>query len=64
MPLMHSGSDEARSANIAELIRSGRPKDQAAAIAYDVQRKAGHGKKKETKHKEGPMSKALRGDDS
>lgn len=45
MPLEKSGSDEARSKNIAELIRSGKPKDQAIAIAFDVQRKASGGKK-------------------
>ena len=47
MPLIKSASDKARSKNIGELIASGRPKDQAAAIAYDVQRRA---KKKKRKY--------------
>lgn len=33
MPLLRGSSDKTVSANIAELIRSGRPKDQAVAIA-------------------------------
>lgn len=36
MPLIKSSSDAARSKNIAELTRSGRPRDQAVAIAYSV----------------------------
>lgn len=43
MPLKNGTSKKTISENIAELIRSGRPKDQAAAIAYDKARK---GKKK------------------
>ena len=46
MPLKKSKTDKARSENIAELIKSGRPKDQAVAIAYDVQREAKKKKKK------------------
>jgi hypothetical protein len=42
MPLIEGKSDASRSDNIAELRRSGRPADQAAAIAYRVQREAGH----------------------
>lgn len=38
MPLDKSGTKEARSKNIAELIHSGRPRDQAVAIAYSVER--------------------------
>jgi len=34
MPLREGSSDETISANIAELIRAGYPRDQAAAIAY------------------------------
>lgn len=45
-PLKSGKSRKTISANIAELIRSGRPKDQAAAIAYD---KAGLSKKKKKK---------------
>jgi hypothetical protein len=43
MPLKSGKSKAVISQNIAELIRSGRPKAQAAAIAYD---KAGKSKKK------------------
>lgn len=43
MPLKSGKSKKVISANIAELIRSGKPKNQAVAIAYD---KAGLSKKK------------------
>lgn len=36
MPLKKGSSQKVISANIAELRRSGRPPDQAAAIAYKV----------------------------
>jgi hypothetical protein len=36
MPLKKGSSKKTISSNIAELIRSGRKKDQAVAIAYDV----------------------------
>src|SRR5690349_3171627 len=36
MPLQKGSSQEVISANIAELIRAGHPKDQAAAIAYKM----------------------------
>lgn len=42
MPLKKSGSDKARSENIAKLIREGYSRKQAAAIGYSVQRKAKH----------------------
>lgn len=42
MPLREGSSDEVISANIAELIRAGHPRDQAVAIAY---RKAGRSRK-------------------
>jgi len=42
MPLLKGSSKEIISENIAELRRSGRPEDQAVAIAYKV---AGEGKK-------------------
>lgn len=43
MPLKKGKSKETISSNIAELIRSGREKKQAAAIAYE---EAGMSKKK------------------
>lgn len=46
MPLKSGSSDKVISSNIGELIRSGRPKDQAAAIAYS---KAGKSRKKKRK---------------
>lgn len=47
MPLIDSPTDEARSKNIAQEIRHGKSKEQAAAIAYDIQRKAQNSKPKE-----------------
>lgn len=44
MPLKEGSSQEVISENIAELIRSGKPKEQAAAIAYE---KAGKSKAKD-----------------
>ena len=41
MPLIKKADNKTRSKNIAELIRSGYGKKQAAAIAYSTQRKAG-----------------------
>lgn len=41
MPLKHGKSTQAIHANIRELIHSGRPQKQAAAIAYATARKAG-----------------------
>lgn len=57
MPLERSASDKARSRNIAEMIRSGHPPDQAAAAAYDMQRKMRreHGESHDT-----PMKRAAR----
>lgn len=46
MPLKKSPSKKARDENIKELIHSGKPKDQAVAIGYSVQREA---KKKDKK---------------
>lgn len=40
MPLRKGISKKAREKSIEELIRAGHPPDQAAAIAYSVQRKA------------------------
>jgi len=39
MPLIKSGTDEAREKNIETLIKEGKDPDQAAAIAYDIQRR-------------------------
>lgn len=46
MPLKEGSSDAVISANIAELIRAGHPKEQAAAIAY---KKAGRTRKTKTR---------------
>lgn len=51
MPLEKSGSDAARSRNIAEMIRAGHPRAQAVAAAYDTQRKA---------QKDSPMKRAAK----
>jgi hypothetical protein len=65
MPLNHSSSDKARSENIATEIKHGKPRDQAAAIGYSVQRKAQHkGAKMSKKHeaenkKEAKMSEGV-----
>jgi hypothetical protein len=42
MPLKKGSSDKVISANIRELIKSGRPKKQAVAIALDSARKSTH----------------------
>lgn len=46
MPLKRGSSDKIISQNIAELINSGKPRDQAIAIAMD---KAGKSKRKKGK---------------
>ena len=47
MPLISSGSDAARGANILAEIHAGKPNKQAVAIGYSIQRKAkGAGKKR------------------
>lgn len=46
MPLKRGSSDETRSENIAEMIRSGYPRKQAAAAAYRQQRKSRRGGRK------------------
>lgn len=40
MPLLHSASDKAKSANIATEINAGKPRAQAIAIGYSEQREA------------------------
>lgn len=40
MPLTKSSSNKARSKNIATEVKAGRKPAQAAAIAYNIQRKA------------------------
>lgn len=44
MPLIKSGSEKAKKANIAAEIKAGKPTKQAVAIAYAVQKKAKTGK--------------------
>jgi len=46
MPLIKSTSKKAFEKNIAKEIHSGKPKKQAAAIAYSVKREASKKKKK------------------
>ena len=41
MPLKRGKSKDVISANIAELVKSGRPQKQAVAIAYSQARKSG-----------------------
>jgi hypothetical protein len=53
VPLKHSASQAAFHRNVAELRAAGHPVKQALAIAYDVQRKAGHGHRKQQAKKEG-----------
>jgi hypothetical protein len=45
MPLKKGSSDKTKSQNISEFIKSGRPKDQAVAIAHEEQRRAKRKKK-------------------
>lgn len=40
MPLKKGSSDKTRSENIAKEIKAGKPRAQAAAIGYSVQREA------------------------
>jgi hypothetical protein len=46
VPLEKSAAKAAVGRNIKREMRAGKPKDQAVAIALDVQRRAGSGKKK------------------
>lgn len=50
MPLKKGKSKAVVSANISELMKSGRPKDQAVAIALDTARKSGAKIPKAKKH--------------
>lgn len=59
MPLLEGSSDKVISANIAELIRAGHPRDQAVAIAY---RKAGRSRGEGEMHKAIVLIKAKRVD--
>lgn len=40
MPLKKSKSDKAFKFNVAQEIKSGKPKDQSLAIAYSIKKKA------------------------
>lgn len=46
MPLKKSSSKKAFVSNLKEEMKAGKPKDQALAISYSVQRKAKKGDKK------------------
>jgi hypothetical protein len=46
VPLKSGQSRETVSSNISELVRSGRPQDQAVAIAMRKKRESGKGKRK------------------
>lgn len=45
MPLEKKSSDSARSRNIGKLVKEGKDKKQAAAIAYRIQKNAKKDKK-------------------
>jgi len=45
MPLKQGSDKQTISSNIAELIRSGKPKDQAVAIAYNLRKRVKDKKK-------------------
>lgn len=49
MPLIKSASKKAVSSNIRAEMKAGKPQRQAIAIALDVQRRAGGGKKRKGK---------------
>lgn len=51
MPLEKGKSDATRSRNIEEMVRSGYPREQAAAAAYSNQRKSKRRKKRHNKRK-------------
>ena len=67
MPLTHGSSDEDRSKNIGQLIRDGYDKDQAAAIAYNIQRESRgksynwHGAEKLNSYLENLMKEVITG---
>ena len=56
MPLKKGKSKRVRSENIAELIRSGRSRDQAVAIAYS---EAGMSRKKKKRKHNGESHRGL-----
>lgn len=49
MPLTHSKSDKAFEKNLKAELKAGKPKKQALAIAYSIQREAGGKPKKPSK---------------
>ena len=54
MPLIKSSSKKAMSKNISTEIKSGKPQDQAVAIAYSVKREAERSNRGTAKHHRGP----------
>lgn len=58
MPLINSSSTVARGKNIGREIAAGKPKNQAVAIGYAVQRRASGGKKRDLSPKKKPPTLA------
>lgn len=57
MPLIKGCSKKVRDTNIKELITSGKPPEQASAIAYEYQRKQNCSVERKPKHKKRNVSK-------
>ena len=52
MPLIKSSSDEAFKKNVAEMVHSGHPQNQAVAAAYETKREAENKSRHEDRSKE------------
>lgn len=61
MPLKPGSSQETISANIGELVKSGRPVKQATAIAYSTARKYGGPERRKKKRTHGMSLDEFRG---
>jgi hypothetical protein len=63
MPLIRSASKRARNENIKREIDAGKPLDQAVAIGYSEQRRAGGGRRSKLDHRKvSKWTKGERGD--